>query len=241
MKLTMFYMPGCPHCALAFRFLDELRQRGSRAMPRWRSKGSTRPEQTRSGRQLRLLLRPLLLSWPGKAPRGPRRAEDIRRVLDAAYAKPCAYKIKKQPRHNGGLLFLYLFCSQGRYRIFLRSLAGRNYSGHKRQRHAQEDEYGSVLRRKIRVDGRTVPVSECITAFPGISSSSDTPTPMRPDAHARYEGLGVEDLGNIAFRRADGPEYAYLLCALKHGDIGYNSDHNAGHHQRHAHEGYQNV
>jgi glutaredoxin len=30
MKLTMFYLPTCPHCRLAFRFLSELREEDPR-------------------------------------------------------------------------------------------------------------------------------------------------------------------------------------------------------------------
>ncbi|MEG2007318.1 MAG: glutaredoxin domain-containing protein [Oscillospiraceae bacterium] len=30
MKLTLFYLPACPHCKLAFKFLDELRASDAR-------------------------------------------------------------------------------------------------------------------------------------------------------------------------------------------------------------------
>jgi thioredoxin 1 len=83
MKLTMFYMPGCPHCALAFRFLDELR----REDPRYAEVEIEEIDETRQralADSYDYYYVPCFYLGREKLHEGHAEREDIRRVLDAA-------------------------------------------------------------------------------------------------------------------------------------------------------------
>jgi glutaredoxin len=83
MKITMFYMPGCPHCSLAFRYLDELRHEN----PRWADIEIETIDETVQ----RVLADsydyyyvPCFYLGRDKLHEGHAEREDISRVLDAA-------------------------------------------------------------------------------------------------------------------------------------------------------------
>jgi hypothetical protein len=84
-------------------------------------------------------------------------------------------------------------------------------------------------------------VSEWITGVARDEQQQRHAHADEPGAQSDDEGLGVEHLGDVPAGGADGAEYADLLGALQHGNIGYYADHDAGHHQRDAHKGDEHI
>lgn len=83
MKITMFYMPGCGHCDLAFRFLDELRE----SDPRYKDVEIEAIDETvhrALSDSYDYYYVPSFFLGREKLHEGHAEREDIRRVLDAA-------------------------------------------------------------------------------------------------------------------------------------------------------------
>ena len=83
MKLTMLYMPGCPHCALAFRYLDELRGED----PRYAAVEIETVDETVQRARANAMdywYVPTFFLGRRKLHEGHMEREDVRRVLEAA-------------------------------------------------------------------------------------------------------------------------------------------------------------
>ncbi len=83
MKLTLFYLPGCPHCRLALRLLDELR--GENAdYARIGIDMIDESAQKALAASYDYFYVPCFFMGKSKLHEGHAEREDIKRVLDAA-------------------------------------------------------------------------------------------------------------------------------------------------------------
>jgi thioredoxin 1 len=88
MKLTMFYLPSCPHCRLAFKFIEELRQEDTKYAD-IEIERIDESEQTALADSYDYYYVPCFYLGRDKLHEGHAEKSDVRRVFDKALEAVC--------------------------------------------------------------------------------------------------------------------------------------------------------
>ena len=132
-----------------------------------------------------------------------------------------------------------LFAAQGQNGVFFGGQTGGDQTGDQGQRHTDAHQNHAA-------DGRQRGDVADLGQMGDDGVDGDAQQHRQTNAgnaggKAHDEGLGIEDAGNILLAGADGTQDADLFGALQHRDIGDDTDHNGGNHQRDGHKAHRRA